>query len=77
MSRFILDILAIKHNDNNSRIHTSQWKTLRFATRVEAMADGLGGELHNSFLEYEGDLEEDRDGGYCDETVHDIDLNEE
>lgn len=41
------------------------------------MADDLGGELHNSFLEYEGDLEEDRDAGYCDETVHDIDLNEE
>lgn len=75
MSRFILDILAIRYNDNNSRIHTSQWKTLRFATIVEAMADDLAGELHNSLLEYEGNLEEDE--GDRTGTVLEIDLNEE
>lgn len=56
MSRFILHLLAVALDENNPHFRSSQWKTLRFATVVETMAEGLNADLSRGSVSGEDTL---------------------
>lgn len=62
MSRFILSLLAVKLDECATQLCTSQWRTLRFATAVDTVAESVDSHQYDTMYEEETVYDRETEG---------------